>query len=100
MRQSDRHDPHDPDDPKGLIRESYRIDGITDAECRSILVDWALSLDAALDAPAVLARLHGRHAKTTPAHPMTHLLREAVSAGSVAARRRGGRAGRIGAGRA
>jgi hypothetical protein len=31
-------------DPKGLIRESYRIEGITAGECRSILVDWALSL--------------------------------------------------------
>ena len=24
-----------PEDPKGLIAEAYRIDGITDAECRS-----------------------------------------------------------------
>jgi hypothetical protein len=31
-------------DPKGLIRESYRIEGITAGECRSIFVDWALSL--------------------------------------------------------
>ncbi|MFN3938002.1 MAG: hypothetical protein ACK4KW_10515, partial [Gemmobacter sp.] len=31
-------------DRKGLIRESYRIEGIGAAECRSILVDWALSL--------------------------------------------------------
>ena len=32
------------DDPKGLIREAYSIDGITKAECRSIFLDWALSL--------------------------------------------------------
>jgi hypothetical protein len=30
-------------DPKGLIRESYAIEGITPQECRSILIDWALS---------------------------------------------------------
>jgi hypothetical protein len=28
-------------DPKGLVRESYRIEGITLGECRSIFVDWA-----------------------------------------------------------
>ena len=33
-------------DPMGLIRESYRIDGIGVAECRSIFLDWAISNDA------------------------------------------------------
>ena len=31
----------DPDDPKGLIRESYRMEGIGPAECRSNFLDWA-----------------------------------------------------------
>ena len=31
-------------DPKGLIRESYRIEGIEAPECRSIFLDWAISL--------------------------------------------------------
>ncbi len=31
-------------DPKGLVRESYAIEGITPGECRSIFLDWALSL--------------------------------------------------------
>ena len=35
----------DPDDPKGLIREAYRIEGISEPECRSIFMDWALSSD-------------------------------------------------------
>ena len=35
------------DDPKGLIREAYRIDGIGAGECRSIFMDWALSIDGA-----------------------------------------------------
>lgn len=83
----------DPDDPKGLIRESYRIDGITESECRSILMDWALSLPLDADQPATAARLHARHAAT--AHPMTALLAEAARATSSTQRRRGGRAGRF-----
>ena len=31
-------------DPKALIREAYRIENITRSECRSIFLDWALSL--------------------------------------------------------
>lgn len=92
MPQTDRRDP---DDPKGLIRESFRIDPISDAECRSILTDWALSLDTALDPIAALRRLHDRHAESAPGHPMTLLLHEAVNAPPAQARRRGGRAGRM-----
>ena len=33
-------------DPKGLIAESYRIEGISAEQCRSIFVDWALSMPA------------------------------------------------------
>ena len=36
-------------DPKALIRESYAIDGITIEECRSIFLDWALSIDVDSD---------------------------------------------------
>ena len=32
------------DDPKALIREAYNIEAITRSECRSIFLDWALSL--------------------------------------------------------
>jgi hypothetical protein len=84
-------------DPKGLVRESYRIEGITPAECRSILVDWALSLpvDAAMaEAARTLLATHGADA---PAHPMTAVLTEAL-AHPAAPRRRGGRAGRLGSG--
>ena len=31
-------------DWKGLIRESYRIEGIEPEECRSIFLDWAISV--------------------------------------------------------
>lgn len=85
-------DPHDPDDPKGLVREAYRIDGITEAECRSILIDWALSLPPALDPAAAAARLRAR--KGQAGHPMTALLAAAADPAAAPARR-GGRAGRF-----
>ena len=34
----------DLDDPKALIQEAYKIENITRSECRSIFLDWALSL--------------------------------------------------------
>lgn len=83
----------DPDDPKGLIRESYNIDGITTDECRSILVDWALSLPVDADAPAAATRLLRRDRAAD--HPMTALLHEAAGA-QPGTRRRGGRAARVG----
>ena len=80
-----------PNDPKGLVRESYAIEGITDAECRSILIDWALSLPVGVDQGAAAAALL---AGAPDDHPMTALLRQAQD--SVAPRqRRGGRAGRF-----
>ncbi|NBB97383.1 MAG: hypothetical protein GVY34_04320 [Alphaproteobacteria bacterium] len=65
-------------DPKGLIRESYRIDGITDAECRSILIDWALSLPDGQDQNAALAGQLETYGLENPDHPMTALLREGL----------------------
>jgi len=76
-----------PDDPKGLIADAYRIDGITLEECRSIFLDWALSVTD--PAPVIGRLLAGRPA----GHPMTQVLREGQA---VPARtgRRGGRAAR------
>ena len=80
------------DDPKGLIREAYRIDGITAPECRSIFLDWALSVpgdDQRQRIEALLAR-HGAEG-----HPMTDVMREALAAPARTGRR-GGRAARVG----
>ena len=77
-------------DPKGLIRESYRIEGITAGECRSIFVDWALSLPTGVgfaDHARLLLSIYGTDAL---AHPMTQVLTEALEA-PEAPRRRGGR---------
>ena len=80
-------------DPKGLIAERFRIDGITEAECRSIFLDWALSLPADMPANEAAARLLALHQGRPRDHPMCNVLREALVA-SPAPRRRGGWAGR------
>ena len=66
-------------DPKGLIRESYRIEGISDGECRSILIDWALSLPAEIDQHQAMQDLIDQYAASSPDHPMTALLQEGLS---------------------
>lgn len=78
-------------DPKGLISEAYRIDGITEPECRSIFLDWALSVPQDADMRAHLRVLLDRHGE--PGHPMTAVLEEGLNAPSPSGRR-GGRRGR------
>jgi hypothetical protein len=81
------------EDPKGLLREAYAIDGITAPECRSIFLDWALSVPEA-SVGAASARLCAHYSAIRPDHPMTAVLTEAVAPRPDPARR-GGRAGRI-----
>ena len=81
-------------DPKGLVRESYNIEGITMGECRSIFIDWALSLPAVVDTPDCLRSLLAHYGIPNPDHPMTQVLTEALTAPSEP-KRRGGRAGRF-----
>ncbi|WP_028913884.1 hypothetical protein [Pseudorhodobacter ferrugineus] len=80
-------------DPKGLIRESYRIDGITAGECRSIFMDWALSLPLDADTRAPLLHLIATYGTDTT-HPMTAVLQEGLKAPTVP-KRKGGRAARL-----
>ncbi|MFC4668205.1 hypothetical protein ACFO5X_06540 [Seohaeicola nanhaiensis] len=76
------------DDPKNLVREAYRIEGITEPECRSIFLDWALSLPQGADVAGALNRLLDHYAGEA-GHPMTSVLRAGLeSAGPP--RRRGG----------
>jgi len=81
-------------DPKGLVRESYRIDGITLEECRSIFIDWALSLPVTADVPEAIRTLLAGYGPADPGHPMGQVLREGLTA-APEARRRGGRAARV-----
>ena len=80
-------------DPKGLIREAYAIDGITAGECRSIFLDWALSVPQDAAHQALIAGLLARYGLA--GHPMTATLQAGLGA-TAAPTRRGGRAGRIG----
>lgn len=82
----------DPADPKGLIREAFRIEGIAEPECRSIFVDWALSVDAS-DPRPLIETLLARHADAPEDHPMRAVLAEGLAA-APSARRRGGHRGR------
>lgn len=79
-------------DPKGLIKESYLIDGITESECRSIFLDWALSYQGV--AAVGISALLDRHNHEPKEHPMTVTLRDGLQAPDVP-RRRGGRRARV-----
>ena len=83
----------DPMDAKGLIRESYRIEGITTPECRSIFLDWAISVPEGIDSKDWVSALLEQYQSEHPDHPMTQVLREAL-APSAGPKRRGGARGR------
>lgn len=80
-------------DPKDLIGEAYRIDGIAEDECRSIFLDWALSLSDGQDVESAIRALVARHAPDAPGHPMTSVLRAGLEQ-AARPRRRGGWRGR------
>ena len=81
-------------DPKGLIRESYRIDGITLGECRTIFFDWAVQVPASDDPKPYIQACLDHYGAANPDHPMTQTLTEGL-APRPTAKRRGGRAGRF-----
>lgn len=85
----------DADDPKNLIYEAFRIEGITQGECRSIFLDWALSLGVDIPPREAITRLIARHSPTAPTeHPMLQVLIEGRGA-ATSTGRRGGRAARL-----
>ena len=81
-------------DPKGLVRESYRIEGITEGECRSVFLDWALSLAPGTDHLTALRVLMAAYAPDAPGHPMNVVLAAGLDS-APEPKRRGGRAGRM-----
>ncbi len=81
-------------DPKGLIFESYRIDGISAEECRSIFVDWALAVPLDADNSALIQVLLERHSVGAEEHPMTKVLTDGLQQ-PKRPKRRGGRAARV-----
>ena len=83
----------DENDPKGLISEAYKIAGITDAECRSIFLDWALGVPIEKDTQTIVRKLLLVFEVAAPEHPMTATLREGLK-NFENPRRRGGWRGR------
>lgn len=84
----------DPNDPKGLIYESFRIDGILPSECRTIFLDWALSMPVGADTSKAVNALLDNYIDQPPDHPMKATLKDALKAPGPA-KRRGGRAARV-----
>ncbi|TQS73959.1 hypothetical protein ERN12_01955 [Rhodobacteraceae bacterium] len=79
-------------DPKGLMRESFRIDGIGMAECRSIFMDWALSLAPGTDEREAMRVVMAQY-QGPEDHPMTLVLSEGLTR-EPAPRKRAGRTAR------
>ena len=77
------------DDPKALIREAYNIEAITRSECRSIFLDWALSLPLEQNSNTSIQTLLKRYKNNFQEHPMTETLEEGLLT-MVKPRRRGG----------
>lgn len=65
-------------DPKGLIKDSYLIEGISASECRSIFLDWALSSLPQPDIKEQISGLLQKYASNAPLHPMTQILKDAL----------------------
>lgn len=76
-------------DPRGLIFESYRIEGIGPEECRAIFLDWALGVPMGDDMQAALRELQGVYGDNAPDHPMSAIIREGLQKAATPARRRG-----------
>ena len=80
-------------DPRELILEAYRIEGITEADCRSIFLDWALGLKDGQDSREGVRALLDHYAHKPADHPMTVVLKAALETAARPARR-GGASGR------
>ncbi len=75
-------------DPKGLIYESYRIAKISPEECRTIFLDWALSLPEGMDVAVALEELRQNYENENFHHPMTRLIRDGLTGAALVRRRR------------
>ena len=82
-----------PLDRSKVIREAYRIEGIGLADCRSIFLEWVLELPDGQDGAEAARTMLTHHADQPSDHPMTIVLREAVTRAEKP-RRRGGAMGR------
>ena len=80
-------------DPRRIIAEAYRMPDLSSGECRSIFLDWVIGLPAGTDVAAAARTLLARH--DVDDHPMTPVLRDALTLPRERGRR-GGAKGRRG----
>ena len=79
-------------DPKELISESYKMDSVTEGECRSIFFGWALAIDENSDPIKLISNLLELYGTYYPNHPMTKVLMEGMkNDGSRKSKRRSNR---------
>ena len=67
-------------DPKGLIREAYAMPNITEAECRTVFLEWAMTLHSDVDAIQALRILLAHYQPDHAGHYMTSLIAQGVDA--------------------
>ena len=65
-------------DPKELISESYKMDSVSEGECRSIFFGWALAVDESSDPIKLISNLLELYETSYPNHPMTKVLMEGM----------------------
>lgn len=65
-------------DPRGLIQESFRIEGVAPEDCRSIFFDWVLGLPADTDSAEAVRHMLDLYRSEPDAHPMKAVLREGL----------------------
>ncbi len=82
-------------DAKGLIRDAYLIEGIGPEECRSIFLDWALSLPDSVAPAEAIKNLLATYEPGNQDHPMTKVLKDGLDKPARTGRR-GGRKARLG----
>ncbi len=79
----------DADDPKALIREAFNIEGITEPECRTVFLDWALGIPMDQDTQLVIQRVLEQYKAEPQDHPMITTLKNGLEAMSKPKRRGG-----------
>ncbi len=77
-------------DPRGLIRESYRIEGIDAGQCRTVFLDWVLGAAADPELTQQIEAFLTFYASKEPDHPMSAVLREGLAGQAAPKGRRGG----------
>lgn len=81
-------------DPRGMIYESYRIEGISLEECRMIFLDWAMNTPQG-DMQAYLRELLEEYQSGNAEHPMTQVITDGLKTSGSVGKRRGGRTARL-----